>query len=337
MDRESYNEYRKWVKGGCHMNNKLQKTILLGVCTTLISSFVITGCSSTDITNAAPDTFSKEEKVKNESVIDNEIGKEVEIIENLVKNFGDNLKMVSLLAPEDMLRESMEKYYGQFISESLLEKWLKEPSKALGRLTSSPWPEGIDVLNIEKLSKDQYRVEGQVIEVTSQEMDKNEAFNKYDLILIVKFDGDKWIIDEVLMEESNEEVSLVYENKQYNFQFYLPNTWEGYSIVEDQWKGVSLVDSADEKLSGPIIIIRHPQWTEDSKRQDIPIMIFTTDQWEALQKGEFSVGAAPVGPKELGSNSKYVFALPARYNYEFLEGYEEVEAILESNPLKVIE
>jgi len=47
--------------------------------------------------------------------------------------------------------------------------------------------------------------------------------------------------------------------------------------------------------------------------------------------------AAPVGPKELGSNSKYVFALPARYNYEFLEGYEEVEAILESNPLKVIE
>lgn len=337
MDRESYNEYRKWVKGGCHMNNKLQKTILLGVCTTLISSFVITGCSSTDITNAAPDTFSKEEKVKNESVIDNEIGKEVEIIENLVKNFGDNLKMVSLLAPEDMLRESMEKYYGQFISESLLEKWLKEPSKALGRLTSSPWPEGIDVLNIEKLSKDQYRVEGQVIEVTSQEMDKNEAFNKYDLILIVKFDGDKWIIDEVLMEESNEEVSLVYENKQYNFQFYLPDTWEGYSIVEDQWKGVSLVDSADEKLSGPIIIIRHPQWTEDSKRQDIPIMIFTTDQWEALQKGEFSVGAAPVGPKELGSNSKYVFALPARYNYEFLEGYEKVEAILESNPLKVIE
>jgi hypothetical protein len=36
----------------------------------------------------------------------------------------------------------------------------------------------------------------------------------------------------------------------------------------------------------------------------------------------------------LGRNNRYVFALPARYNFAFPEGYEEVEKILESKPLE---
>ena len=66
-------------------------------------------------------------------------------------------------------------------------------------------------------------------------------------------------------------------------------------------------------------------------------MIFTLDQWESLEKEEFHIGAAPMGPKELAHNSKYVFALPARYNYAFPKGYEEVEKILEGNPLQANE
>jgi hypothetical protein len=69
-------------------------------------------------------------------------------------------------------------------------------------------------------------------------------------------------------------------------------------------------------------------------RQDIPIMIFTIEQWNMLQEDKFHIGAAPVGPSEFGRNNKYVFALPARYNYAFLKGYEEVEKILKENPLK---
>ena len=66
-------------------------------------------------------------------------------------------------------------------------------------------------------------------------------------------------------------------------------------------------------------------------------MIFSLDQWEALQKGEFHIGAAPVGPTEIDRNSKYVFALPARYNYGFPEGYQEVEEVLEGRPLEPLE
>jgi hypothetical protein len=36
---------------------------------------------------------------------------------------------------------------------------------------------------------------------------------------------------------------------------------------------------------------------------------------------------------EFGRNSRYVFALPARYNFAFPKGYEEVEDILNGNPL----
>jgi len=91
------------------------------------------------------------------------------------------------------------------------------------------------------------------------------------------------------------------------------------------------------KETGPIINIRNPRWTKANPYQDIPIMVFTIDQWNALQNDEFQIGAAPIGPTELGRNSKYVFAIPARYNFAFPSGYQEVEMILAGTPLKPIE
>jgi len=63
-------------------------------------------------------------------------------------------------------------------------------------------------------------------------------------------------------------------------------------------------------------------------------MIFSLNQWSSLQLEQFHIGAAPFGPQELGRNGNYVFALPARYNYAFPTGFEEVEQILENNPLQ---
>lgn len=132
---------------------------------------------------------------------------------------------------------------------------------------------------------------------------------------------------------------VVYRNDQYSFSFSLPKSWKGYTIVTDRWEGLSLEEAKKSKVieSGPILLIRHPQWTRQNQRQDIPIMIFTREQWNMLQQEKFHIGAAPMGPKEIGRNSRYVFALPARYNYAFPTGYEEVEKILENNPLKPFE
>ncbi|MFC4808021.1 hypothetical protein [Paenibacillus sp. GCM10023250] len=125
----------------------------------------------------------------------------------------------------------------------------------------------------------------------------------------------------------------VYENSEYGFRFTLPASWKGYTIVTGKWTGQ---DPADGKAieSGASIGIRHPEWTADKPRQDIPIYVFTIAQWNALQQEKFFIGAAPMGPSELTRNDKYVFALPARYNFAYPDGYQEVEDILKGDPIQ---
>ena len=133
--------------------------------------------------------------------------------------------------------------------------------------------------------------------------------------------------------------SVEYRNTEYGFTFSLPAGWKGYSIVVQKWQGFP-IDTGDTSPSttsngifGPELLIRHPQWTSQNPRQDIPIMVFTIAQWDLVQQAKLAVSAAPIPPSELGRNATYVFALPARYNYAFPTGYQEVEKILEGTPL----
>jgi hypothetical protein len=349
---------------------------------------------------------------------------EQQAITSLVENFGKKLKMGSLLAPEQDVRNNLQTHYADFVSSSLLEKWQNDPQQAPGRLVSSPWPDRIDVLSIENMSEDRYRVKGEIIEVTSAgggkaggtgageaggmeagegadaeakeeaDADTGETADAEEEAAVViaakraitlevgKF-GDRWLIDAVELgayvddpansgdatpntgdgqpHTGNDQNStgngntddkagstdtadgpaetVVYENDEYGFRFTLPADWKGHTIVQDTWEGLSLEESSEGEVteSGPIVSIRHPKWTAEQPRQDIPIMVFTLDQWDALEQGKFHIGAAPVGPRELGRNSRYLFALPARYNYAFPTGHEEVEDILNGNPLEAVE
>ena len=131
---------------------------------------------------------------------------------------------------------------------------------------------------------------------------------------------------------------IQYENAQYGFKFTLPKSWENYSVLTEKWDGSRITDDQGSSVpeTGPMLKIRHPSWTSQRERQDIPIMIFTLTQWDDLQNGDLIVGAAPMPPSELGRNANYVFALPARFDYSFSEGYEEVESIIENKPLQAI-
>ncbi len=257
-------------------------------------------------------------------------------IEALVRDFGSRMQMVSLLAPEDTLRQSMKENYGNLVSPSLLQKWQDEPENAPGRLTSSPWPDRIEIVNVEQLSEGEYEIKGNIFEVTSVEKESGETAAQRPITLIVKKMDDRWLIDDVAIEEY-ETASIVYWNTDYGFSFCLPETWNGYSIVSEDWTGIVIAGPQAGEIaeSGPMLSIRHPDWTEQDPRQDIAIMVFTVSQWDSLQKAEFSVSAAPIGPSELDRNSEYVFALPARYNYAFPTGHEEVQDILAGKPLKV--
>ncbi len=87
----------------------------------------------------------------------------------LVQKFGLALKNVSLQSPRDALIESMHENYDGVVSPNLLAEWLDNPSVAFGRTVSSPWPERIDIERIERISDSEYRVYGEIIELTSVE------------------------------------------------------------------------------------------------------------------------------------------------------------------------
>lgn len=130
--------------------------------------------------------------------------------------------------------------------------------------------------------------------------------------------------------------TIQYRNSHYGFCVSLPASWKGYLIVVDHWEGSNTSGPQGYQIveHGPLISIRHPLWSKENPRQDIPIMVFTRKQWDSLQKDDFHIGAAPIGPNELGRNHKYVLALPARYNFANLPGLEEVDQIVQSKSLR---
>jgi hypothetical protein len=74
--------------------------------------------------------------------------------------------------------------------------------------------------------------------------------------------------------------SVEYISNRYGFRFDLPESWKGYSILVSEWHGQVLGSGEPAKSErGPEIVIRHPLWTKDNPRQDIPVMIFTLRQW----------------------------------------------------------
>lgn len=299
----------------------------------LLLSFSLFGCK-----NGGNETQPGEERQNKAAPQQTDETANQKAVKDLVENFGKKFQMVSLQAPEDVLKKSMQENYGDFVSQALLAKWISDPLNAPGRKVSSPWPDRIEIQSIKKLAENKYEVKGEIIEITSVEKEKGGAAAKQPITLIVEKINNKWLINDVTLGAYEEAKSIVYKNTQYGFNFPLPESWKNYEIVTGKWEGLSINDSAGEKVveTGPMISIRHPLWTSANPRQDIPIMVFTLAQWNSLQKEEFHIGAAPIGPSELGRNNKYVFALPARYNFAFPTGFEEVEDILKGKPLQPI-
>jgi len=155
--------------------------------------------------------FSKGEKSNNSSSTNvdysNQIkqieSEDIKLVESIVSNFGQRLKMVSVLATEDIVIKDIERYYSQFISTELLEKWKESPQSIPGRYTSSPWPDRIEIFNVRRISENEYEVKGEIVEVTSSGMSSEEAVSKIPLILKVTKNGEKWAIDDVVIDENS--------------------------------------------------------------------------------------------------------------------------------------
>jgi hypothetical protein len=135
------------------------------------------------------------------------------------------------------------------------------------------------------------------------------------------------------------EYTLKYNNAQFGFDFLLPDSWKGFKIDNSKWEGRLLDEKDKDKqlVSGAMVTISHPKSKKDSPRQDIPIMVIPLETWELIIQEKLAIGAAPVPPEEIGRNKIFIFALPARYNFENLPGTDEVNEIMKNKPLKPLE
>lgn len=129
---------------------------------------------------------------------------------------------------------------------------------------------------------------------------------------------------------------LIYTNTEYGLRVALPVSWQGYTVLLGT-REIRNVSTNALVASAPTISIRDPLWTAQIPRQDIPIDVYTLPQWTNIIAGKYSVSATPISPSELARNSKYVFALPARYKYAFPEGFQEVEQIIADKPITAFE
>ncbi|MDO9065494.1 MAG: hypothetical protein Q7U96_00220, partial [Chloroflexota bacterium] len=85
-----------------------------------------------------------------------------------MERFGRKLRMVSLQSPNTGVE--IREQYSEFVSAELLQRWISDPSLAPGRITSSPWPDRIEIASITKKEPGQYIANGFVVEVTSLEV-----------------------------------------------------------------------------------------------------------------------------------------------------------------------
>ena len=133
-------------------------------------------------------------------------------VRKLVEDFGKELQKVSLLAPEDLLIQSIKENYGSFITPDLLQKWLDDPQSTPGRMVSSPWPDHIDILDMEMNDKNQYTVNGEIVEVTSTELENGGAAARRPVTIIVrKIDG-RWLISSLMLGDYLQPDPVAYEN-----------------------------------------------------------------------------------------------------------------------------
>ena len=169
--------------------------LITGICIIAIATLTVVHYSRGEEAKDIPGTNISNEESKNAE--QKEKTEDVEMVKSLVTNFGKKLKMVSVLAPEDILIKSIEENYSEYISTALLEKWKQDPKSAPGRLTSSPWPERIEISSLDKISESEYEVRGDIIEVTSTDQSSDEATSKIPILLKVVNDNGKWVIDDV--------------------------------------------------------------------------------------------------------------------------------------------
>jgi hypothetical protein len=112
-------------------------------------------------------------------------------VRRLVKRFGGQLQKVSLLAPD--VAHELDAAYGDFVAPSLLAAWKRDLRSAPGRLTSSPWPDRVEVDRVRQTSTG-YTVEARVVSMTADEVEHGGDAGSEGVVIRVSRTLGRWLI-----------------------------------------------------------------------------------------------------------------------------------------------
>ena len=157
------------------------------------------------------------------------------------------------------------------------------------------------------------------------------------IIAVVIFFGGVFLYQYFSLQNKKQVASVnswkTYVNNEYGFKITFPDSWKGYKVENSSWSGWKINGGAEGDFRGLMIVFKNPQTTPQQPWQDIPIMVFTRDVWKMVSGNNptVAISAAPIGPEEVGENSKYVFATPPRwYGFTDAIGFQEAVNIIKT-------
>ncbi|MHB1347881.1 MAG: hypothetical protein ACYCXK_10375 [Candidatus Humimicrobiaceae bacterium] len=270
------------------MNSAKAKRILKTINFTILSVILIFSITLVISCKNSPQTAditgSKDSKT-NQTVTEPEDSEAADLdqIKTLVESFGKVLANVSLLSPSDILESDIKKHYGPFLSEGLISKWIRDPLTALGRLTSSPWPDRIEITDIKKITADNYEIFGNVVEITSAEAEEGSYSNKFGIRLTVeRFDGN-WVITEAVKDDNSSNADSASQDAiMKDFEELLISQARSYQVI-------LFIDQNINKMSSQNadIILEKLEYIQKNDKQFYTDMLFE-DDWQAMLNDIFN-------------------------------------------------
>ena len=102
--------------------------------------------------------------------------------------------MVAVLAPKEIVAQSMDAEYAPLVAAELLTAWKNHPENAPGKHFSSPWPTRIDITSVKARGAHCYFVKGKVILMTTNEVKYGGIFQANPVAITVAYKHRRWLI-----------------------------------------------------------------------------------------------------------------------------------------------
>jgi hypothetical protein len=123
---------------------------------------------------------------------------DINAIYQVVGEFGARLKDVEISALKQNVIDAVDFNLKQLITDRLYQELVQGMSMIPGRYVSSPWPERIRILSVQRLDSGSYTVNGSQVMMTSDALAHGGNAGETPITLTLKKVNSIWLIDDVV-------------------------------------------------------------------------------------------------------------------------------------------